>query len=324
MSKSRSLPPALKQLIKSPLYPRRPSRSNPSRILPVGRSPDPLFPPKNEILSQLFSGIRNQADQLGLGWAEWLSLTTATLLTLNSPASLQALHRMAVGIDPSQSTPTGQPALNLTERTERACLMREVGLKCIGFIGIPKVINNLAALRAVVDEDQELASALPREPRRQISPERNPRVNEAAYALWDDIYTPHSSKLLKILGKSHPDLPIFIVESEYGPLFSSPSSFSLPNDPKHLSTEPSWEVNRLRTSLVAIAALRAQGGVGPQVTSHVWGLMKARDSIQPHDPNKKGLEWLTSEEGAIWVVKAVDGVSIISLQHRISGSQRKD
>lgn len=29
--------------------------------------------------------------------------------------------------------------LNLAERVDRACLMREVGLKCIGFIGIPKV-----------------------------------------------------------------------------------------------------------------------------------------------------------------------------------------
>lgn len=44
--------------------------------------------------------------------------------------------------------------------------MREVGLKCIGFVGIPKVINQLAALRKAVDEDHDLVGALPKEPRR--------------------------------------------------------------------------------------------------------------------------------------------------------------
>lgn len=44
--------------------------------------------------------------------------------------------------------------------------MREVGLKCIGFIGIPKVINQLAALRKAVEEDNELIKSLPKEPRR--------------------------------------------------------------------------------------------------------------------------------------------------------------
>lgn len=144
---------------------------------------------------------------------------------------------------------------------------------------------------------------------RQIKADRIDLVHKAAYSLWDDIYTPHSDKLLKILGTSHPDLPVFIVESEYGPLFSSPASFALPSDPEAAKKEPSWDVNRLRTSLVAISALRAQGGVGPQVTSHVWGLLKAKDSIQPNDASKQGLEWLTTEEGALWVVRTVDGVS---------------
>ena len=126
-------------------------------------------------------------------------------------------------------------ALPLAERLVRAQLMRETGLKCIGFIGIPKVsvsswrqsvgaaaaggscapsgdgrqsfsmapgprscssrrrtlaslqlqqrasscssladtnaqvINNLAALRAAVDEDAELAEALPTAPRRCVA-----------------------------------------------------------------------------------------------------------------------------------------------------------
>lgn len=200
------------------------------------------------------------------------------------------------------------------ERLDRALLMRETGLKCIGFIGIPKVINNLAALRSAVDAagpDDSLARALTEtQPRRKLGNNDGGKtlaqVHSAAYELWDDIYQPHSDKLLKILGHSHPDLPVFIVEGEYGPLFSMPHRFN-PEVAGHV--EPSWEVNRLRTSLVAIAALRAQGGVGPQVTSHVWGLLKAKKSIATDDAHRAGLEWLCSEEGSLWAVRAVDGVS---------------
>lgn len=93
---------------------------------------------------------------MGRMWIDNALLTqTATLVSLNSPASLQALHK--------HSVPT---ALEISQRVERACLMREVGLKCIGFIGIPKVINQLAALRNAVEEDKELKNALPKEPRR--------------------------------------------------------------------------------------------------------------------------------------------------------------
>ncbi|PWN96787.1 hypothetical protein FA09DRAFT_309850, partial [Tilletiopsis washingtonensis] len=161
-----------------------------------------------------------------------------------------------------------------------------------------QVINNLAALRAAVDEDAELAEALPTAPRRKVTSDSLPRVQAAAEALWDDIYTPHSAKLVKILGKSHPDLPVFIIDGEYGPLFSPPASFAAAPE-----QEPAWEVGRLRTSLVAVAALRAQGGVGPQVTSHIWGLLKAAPAA-----HGAGQQWLCTEEGALWVVRTVDKI----------------
>ncbi|CDS82321.1 uncharacterized protein SPSC_03140 [Sporisorium scitamineum] len=293
MSKGRSLPPALKQLLQQPTFPARASRLSPSTQLAPGRSANPSPTPKLASVTQHFQSLQAEAKQKGIGWGEWVSIATATLFTLNNPGSLQALHRFAAGSN------TG----DLEHRTNVALLMRETGLKCIGFIGIPKAINNLAALRKAVEEDAELVQALPTQPRRQIKADRLEAVHKAAYDLWDGIYTPHSQKLLKILGTSHPDLPVFIVESEYGPLFSSPASFALPSDPASAKTEPSWDVNRLRTSLVAISALRAQGGVGPQVTSHVWGLLKAKDSI-----TSQGLQWLTTEEGALWVVRIVDGI----------------
>ncbi|EPQ28106.1 uncharacterized protein PFL1_04433 [Pseudozyma flocculosa PF-1] len=298
MSKGRSLPEALKSLLKQPTFPSRVSALSATRHLPAGRSADPSPTPRLDTLKKHFVSLEADAIRRGLGWGEWLSVATATILTLNNPGSLQSLHRVAMR----------DLANDLEARKSRALLMREIGLKCIGFIGIPKVINNLAALRKAVDQDPELAQALPTETRRHITPDRLPAVHKAAYGLWDDIYTPHSEKLLKILGTSHPDLPVFIVESEYGPLFAPPATYSLPSDPAHLKQEPEWEVNRLRTSLVAISALRAQGGVGPQVTSHVWGLMKAAESISPADANKRGLEWLATEEGALWVVKTVDSL----------------
>ncbi|SJX61979.1 uncharacterized protein SRS1_10594 [Sporisorium reilianum f. sp. reilianum] len=298
MSKGRSLPPALKQLLQQPTFPARASRLSSSKQLPPGRAANPSPTPKLASVTQHFQKLRAEAQQKGIGWGEWVSIATATLFTLNSPGSLQALHRFAAG------PATG----DVQQRTQVALLMRETGLKCIGFIGIPKAINNLAALRKAVEHDAELVAALPTQPRRQIKADRLDAVHTAAYALWDDIYTPHSDKLLKILATSHPDLPVFIVESEYGPLFSSPASFALPSDAESVKTEPSWDVNRLRTSLVAISALRAQGGVGPQVTSHVWGLLKAKDSIKADDVSKQGLEWLTTEEGALWVVRTVDGI----------------
>ncbi|SNX82981.1 related to conserved mitochondrial protein [Melanopsichium pennsylvanicum] len=295
MSKGRSLPAALKSLLTQPTFPARASRLSASTQLPAGRAAGPSRTPKLASVNQHFQSLQAEAKQKGIGWAEWVSIATATLFTLNNPGSLQALHRFAANGD-------------LEHKSNVALLMRETGLKCIGFIGIPKVINNLAALRKAVEADEELVKNLPTKARRQIKSDKIELVHKAAYSLWDDIYTPHSEKLLKILGKSHPDLPIFIVESEYGPLFSSPASFALPSEPESAKQEPSWDVNRLRTSLVAISALRAQGGVGPQVTSHVWGLLKARDSIRSDDVKKQGLEWLTTEEGALWVVRTVDGI----------------
>lgn len=55
-------------------------------------------------------------------------------------------------------------------------------------------------------------------------------------------------------------------------------------------------------SVVGMAALRAEGGVGPQLISHTFGLLKARlvENQSPED------QWLSSDEGAEWVIRTVD------------------
>lgn len=121
--------------------------------------------------------------------------------------------------------------------------------------------------------------------------------------LWRSVYRPLDAKLTDKLALSHPDLPVHIIESEYGNLFADPSSAS-PN------TIPA-KVGRVLTSLVAVACLRAQTGVGPQVVSHVFGLRKAFEDGSADAPGEEAIEggrWLASDEGSIWLLGTVDRI----------------
>jgi hypothetical protein len=67
------------------------------------------------------------------------------------------------------------------------------------------------------------------------------------------------------------------------------------------------------TSCLAIARLRAQGGVGPQVTSRVFGLKKASDDGSDglsapieNEGLRENWRWLTRDEGVEWVLGVVD------------------
>lgn len=118
--------------------------------------------------------------------------------------------------------------------------------------------------------------------------------------LWDGIYEPHSAKLIAKLGDAHPDLPVHILNSHYGPLLS---------DPAVQVPEGSYLLGRVLTSVIAIAGLRAQTGVGPQVTSHVFGLKKALLPDGGADGKElQGQEWLTSDDGVTWVLESVDEI----------------
>ncbi len=71
-------------------------------------------------------------------------------------------------------------------------------------------------------------------------------------------------------------------------------------------------MGRMLTSVVAVAALRAQGGVAPQVVSHVLGLKRAvEDGSWKEDvelESEESAEWLASDEGGIWLLNAVDSI----------------
>lgn len=63
-------------------------------------------------------------------------------------------------------------------------------------------------------------------------------------------------------------------------------------------------LSRALSSVVGATCLRAEGGVGPQLTSHVFGLLKARKEENQNEEDK----WLSSDEGTEWVIRTVDKV----------------
>jgi hypothetical protein len=74
----------------------------------------------------------------------------------------------------------------------------------------------------------------------------------------------------------------------------------LPHDQPDLQ----GNLSRALGSVVGTACLRAETRVGPQLTSHVFGLLKARyvDGISEGD------KWLASDEGTEWVIRTVDKI----------------
>lgn len=141
-----------------------------------------------------------------------------------------------------------------------------------------------------------------RRPRRGLSQQHIDETLRRGNALWDSIYRPFTDKLTDKLGQSHPDLPVFIIEGEYGALFSDPA-YPGGNDPSRPN------VGRVLMSIVAVACLRAQTGVGPQVVSHIFGLRKAfEDGSADAEPEVEGGKWLASNEGSLWLLEQVDRI----------------
>lgn len=160
----------------------------------------------------------------------------------------------------------------------------------------PRAINSLNALQATFPSS--VVASLPTAPTRHLTPSNIADVTtNLAPSLWTSIYASISPKLLSKLALSHPDLPVHILESHYGALLSNPSS------------GPPNPVGRVLTSIVAVACLRAQGGVGPQVMSHVLGLMRGMEGKKEGgEVEVQGEKWLASEEGAEWVLSMVDKI----------------
>ncbi|KAK3936857.1 hypothetical protein QBC46DRAFT_394062 [Diplogelasinospora grovesii] len=254
-------------------------------------------------IADVYRRIASEAKERKYGNRPWLTLSAAATFTLNSPASLSALHQVAT------SDPSG-PISPLAG----AELIREVGLKCISFNGIPRSINCLGAFRSDLlarYSGSDWLSKLETKPSRALDRACIDGVNRRGRELWKSVYTPLDEKLEAKLADSHPDLPVYILAGHYGPLLSNPR-----RDGSGLE-----DVGRTLTSIVAISCLRAQTGVGPQVLSHVFGLRKGVEqgahrteflglqegSVEEEEAD--GVERLATDEGCEWILNSVDSIA---------------
>ncbi|KAG9244108.1 hypothetical protein BJ878DRAFT_507701 [Calycina marina] len=268
---SKRLSPALKALIGAPF-------ARPNTL---------AAPPR---IKAVYTQLKNEATSKEVAPSCWIALSTAATMTMNSAESLGILYNLAT----SETN-------NTNERVNTAEFMREIGLKCIGFNGVPRTINCLGAFREGLP--QEIVAQLSTEPTRKPTRENIEDIIARGDGLWESIYHPFSSKLEAKLAQSHPDLPVHILNHEYGALFSDPPA-----------AYPA-RVGRVLTSIVAVSCLRSQTGVGPQVTSHVFGLRKAfedgsaeKEGKELSAPDGSGEKWLASDEGNVWLLESVDKI----------------
>jgi hypothetical protein len=240
-------------------------------------------------IRSVYERIAQESSQNSYGRNPWLAISAAATFTLNSPDALHALFQVS-----TQTQRTHSPK-------DAAELIREVGLKCISFNGIPRTINCLGAFRSGLDPD--VLSQLSTTPSRRVDATNVDATNARGRELWESIYVPFDAKLIDKLAESHPDLPVHILGSHYGPLLSDPSG-----ERNGLAS-----VGRGLTSIVAVACLRAQTGVGPQVLSHVFGLRKAIEQgahkSEAVTEDVDGIEKLASDEGCEWILNSVDRIA---------------
>ncbi|KAI2633541.1 mitochondrial protein [Hypomontagnella submonticulosa] len=248
----------------------------------------PGYTPSSPGVQTALTRFASDAAEKKVGLPAWVTLSTAVSATMNCPEAMTQIFHLAN----STSTPNSPPRTP----AQNAELIREVGLKCISFNGIPRSINTLNAFRASLPAD--VGAALSTTPTRELTPENLELRKRDGLALWDSVYLGFERKLLDKLAQSHPDLPVHILNGHYSNLLSNPRG-----------ANPPVKVGRVLTSLVAIACLRAQTGVGPQVVSHIFGLRKAYengDAKAEGEEHVEGGAWLATEDGNIWMLESID------------------
>ncbi|KAL0949616.1 hypothetical protein HGRIS_009661 [Hohenbuehelia grisea] len=272
------LPPAVKPLL---------ALRNPHAL------PSPPLPQLHALFRNTFRDAQAKKAETG-----WLVLTTCSLLTANRPSAVGHLYRFVTRTDANNIS----SRRGVTEAVNKAALMRESALKSVIFVGVPRVILSLAALSEALDDD--VRASLRQESHRTATPENVEATIRRGKALWDNIYAPHADKLHAKLGSYHPDFISFIIQSYGSILAPMPGATRAFGDASDAADPDQGNLSRVQGSVVGTACLRAEGGVGPQLTSHVFGLLKARsvDGLSEEDA------WLASDEGTEWVVRTVDNI----------------
>jgi len=207
---------------------------------------------------------------------------------INQPTSVGHLYRFATRSEPADVASRA----SITETVNKAALIRESALKSAIFVGVPRTIQTLAALTDALEDD--VKAGLRKESRRTGTSENIESIIARGRGLWNSIYAPHADKLYDKLGSYHPDFIAFIIQA-YGSVLAPLPGGDLEQG----------NLSRALSSVVGSACLRAEGGVGPQLTSHVYGLLKARNKENQNEEDR----WLSSDDGTEWVVRTVDKIS---------------
>ncbi|KIK65451.1 hypothetical protein GYMLUDRAFT_38917 [Collybiopsis luxurians FD-317 M1] len=262
------------------------------------RNPHPLPSPPlarvHQILSKTHADAKSKKAETG-----WLVLAACTLLTVNRPPCFAHLYRYVTRPDFNASSRT----LSLEEAVNRAAIIREAALKSTIFVGVPRVILSLTALHETLDEDVK-ASLRNVSTQRVATSENIEATVMRGRALWDSIYTPHADKLHNKLGAYHPDFITFIIQA-YGTILSPlPGVAKAFADASGRDDPDQGNLSRAQGSIVGIACLRAEERVVPQLTSHVFGLLKARYVENQSEEDK----WLSGDDGTEWVIRTVDEI----------------
>jgi len=258
--------------------------------------PSPPLTQLNRVLTKTFRDAQTKKAETG-----WLVATTCTLVTANRPSAVGHLYRFVTRLT-LENNGTQKTELNIPAAVNKAALMRESALKSVIFVGVPRVILSLAALHEALDD--EVKHALRTNSRRTASSDNITSTLTQGMALWKSIYQPHADKLHDKLGSYHPDFISFIIQcygSVLAPLSGGTKAYS---DTSSLQDLDQGNLSRALGSVVGIASLRAEGGVGPQLISHTFGLLKARNTENQTEEDK----WLSSDEGTEWVLRTVDEV----------------
>lgn len=258
--------------------------------------PSPPLSQLNRVFTDTFHDAKAKKAETG-----WLVATTCSLLAANRPSAVGHLYRFVTRSTLEQKEGR-KDAFDLASAVNKAALMRESALKSAIFIGVPRVILSLAALHEALDE--EVKSALRTQSRRVATSDNVKSIVTRGKGLWNAIYQPHADKLHDKLGSYHPDFISFIIQCYGSVLMPLPGGTKLYSDTSSLEDPDQGNLSRALGSVAGIASLRAEGGVGPQLISHTFGLLKAREVEHQSDEDK----FLSSDEGTEWIIRTIDEV----------------
>ncbi|KAL5396860.1 hypothetical protein PMIN03_012931 [Paraphaeosphaeria minitans] len=260
------------------------SKMNPQLKTLLAAIDNPVRVLSLDLKDKIFKKYAREASDRCLGLSSWLSVMTATAITLKSSALMIALYNHATA------------ATDLAESVVIAEFMRDVGIGGIAVIGIPRVVNMLTAfqdsLPSAVRSSLKSTSSYRAEVSNIVSIQRNGQM------LWKSVHSPMEEAMDRKLARAHPDLPNYLKDHIYGGLLMRPQS------------RAGGTAGRITTSLSAIAYLRADQGSSPQLLGHVFGLQRAWGDgswkLEPSVGSAEGIQWLTSDEGCVWVLEMID------------------